>query len=86
MYEQLSDEDKVNRGDRAADLLGSDSFREVIQALQESLHGGLDSMSVQDQDAIMQIVNQIRAVKSIPGKLGGWAKDAEIIRAQRERK
>ena len=86
MYNVLSDEEKVNRGDRAGSLLAAESFHEVIQALQESLHGGLDSMPIHDQKAIMDIVYQIRAVKSIPGKLEGWAQEAKMITKNGERR
>ena len=84
LYEQLSDQEKIDRGARAAVLLNDPCFDEVLTDLCVSLHNGLDHMPTSDPDPIMQIVNQVRAVRNIRPKLESWVQQAKMAQMGEE--
>ena len=75
----MSDEDKVMRGQRAGMLIQSEAYQEVITEIREMLHLALDNQPTDDNDIVMPIVRQLRAVKAIETKLLAWEQDGARI-------
>lgn len=81
----LSDEERIARGDRAANLLSAGVFDEALNDLRDCLLGGIESIQTDDTENVMAIVRQMRSLKQLRFKLEGWAQDSRRLREAQER-
>lgn len=76
----LTDEEKVKRGHKAQALLRDDTFREVMVALHRVLHSQIDSMQQKDNESVIMLSDQLRALRGIKGRLESWSQETERLK------
>lgn len=75
----LTDAQKVDRGNRAAVLLGEDVYRLCMEDVYQCLHTALDNIPTDSAEQVMSIIRQLRVIKTINTKLEGWASEARRL-------
>ncbi len=76
----------IEKGYRAARLLEDPAFKETLDEISDSLHIGLESVPTDNQEHIMSMVSQLRAIRWIVGKLESAASSGRTQQAARDGK
>ena len=78
----LTDEEKIQRGSRAYDLMHSGVFDEALDDLRNMLLSSLETLVTDDPEPVMSIMRQLRSIRHLRGKLKTWVSEARTIRIQ----
>ena len=82
----LTDDEKIHRGHRAADLLSSGVFDEALTDIRDGLLAGLENLQTDDPAPVVAIVGQMRSLKYIRSTLETWVQNGRLVRIQRGEK
>lgn len=75
----LTEEQRIQRGQRAKSLIQSDSYEEAYNDIYQNLHTGLDGMKHNNEDNIKDIVSQIRCLRKLDSKLNQWVQESDRL-------
>lgn len=80
----MSEEDRVQRGQRARELLESDVYTEALYDIRDSHLVRLQLIPSYDQEAVRQIYETVRTANLIDGKLSQWVEEAKMLIRERD--
>jgi hypothetical protein len=75
--EDKTEAELIALGNKAELLLKDETYREVMLSLHQVLHSQIDSLAKEDVESLVSLSNQLRAIRSITGRLTAWARKAQ---------
>lgn len=72
----LSDQERVERGQRAYDFKQYSAFDECIKDIYNTLHVSLDNQPTDNAENVLSIIRQLRSLRSFESRLDSWIQEA----------
>ncbi len=75
----LTNNELIERGQRASVLLNSASYIQCVQDMYDCLHLGFDGLHTDDANSAMSIVRQLRSLRTLNSKFETWSQESKRL-------